>query len=277
MSNLENGKLDSNVLLPKNQINTKDYPLVSSIQKLNMCFDRSCNLKCPSCRLDFINYLGKDRISVENKLRQLENQIGENLRYLYLSGSADPFYSKSFRQFLINFDKSKFPFLSRIHIHTNGLLWTEALWKKMTKVHKYISTCEISIDSATKETYENVVRLGGNWETLVKNLRFIIQIPTLSTYNFSFVVQDTNYHEMYKFWEFCQQLNRENNKKITIFFNRITNWGTFTDDEYKVKNISDPEHLLHKDFLDYFNKVKNLPNVLHNLGEVDDNHTKILI
>lgn len=277
LSNLENGKLDSNVLLLKSQVNTKDYPLVSSIQRLNMCFDRSCNLKCPSCRLDFINYLGEDRISVDYKLTQIETQIGKNLRYLYLSGSADPFYSKSFRQFLINFDKTKFPFLKRIHLHTNGLLWTESLWNKMNKVHEYISTCEISIDSATKEVYENKVRLGGNWETLVENLKFIIQIPTVYDYIFSFVVQDNNYHEMYKFWDFCQQLNQDANKKITVFFNRITNWGTYSDDDYKIKNVSNPEHILHEDFQYHFNKVKNLPNVLHNLGEIDNNHNKVLI
>lgn len=277
LSNLENNKLNTDTLIPKNQVNLKDYPLVSSIRRLNMCFDRSCNLKCPSCRLDFINYLGSDRISVEDKLEQINNQLGKDLRYLYLSGSADPFYSKSFRQFLINFDSSKFPFLKRIHIHTNGLLWTEAMWSKMHKVHKYVNTCEISIDAATKETYETKTRLGGDWDTLIENLNFIIKIPTISKYIFSFVVQDNNYKEMYKFWEICSNLNKEANKNITVFFNRITNWGTYSDEEYVIKNISSDSHPLHQDFLTHFNKIKNLPNVLHNLGEVDLNIDRTLI
>lgn len=277
LSNLKNGKLDSNVLLLKSQVNVKDYPLDSSIQRLNICFDRSCNLKCPTCRLDFINYLGKDRTSVEDKLNQLENQIGSKLRYLYLSGSADPFFSKSFRQFLLNFNKAKFPRLSRIHLHTNGILWTKPLWDKMKNIHSYVSTCEISIDAATKETYENSVRLGGNWETLVDNLRFVIQIPTINDYIFSFVVQNTNYKEMYMFWKFIQDLNSENKKKITIFFNRVINWGTFSDEEYKIKNVSDPDHVLHQEFKYFFDIVKNLPNVQHNLGEIDNIHTRVLI
>lgn len=277
LSNLENNNLNSDVLLPKDQVNFSDYPLISSIRRLNMCFDRSCNLKCPSCRLDFINYLGTDRISVENKLQQINEQLAPTLKYIYLSGSADPFYSKSFRQFLINFDSSKFPILQRIHIHTNGLLWTKAMWEKMYRVHKYVSTCEISIDAATKETYETKTRLGGNWDTLTENLRFIIGLPNISKYIFSFVVQENNYTEMYKFWKMCTELNREANKKIVVFFNRITNWGTYSDEQYKVKNISNNLHPLHEDFLTHFNKIKNLPNVLHNLGEVDLNIDRTLI
>ena len=43
----------------------------------------------------------------------------------------------------------------------------------MTSIHPYVHTCEISIDAGVKDTYENVTRLGGNWETLLKNLEFI--------------------------------------------------------------------------------------------------------
>ena len=54
--------------------------------------------------------------------------------------------------------------MERIHIHTNGILWTQNLWEKMKPIHPFVKSCEISIDSSTKETYENLVRIGGQWD-----------------------------------------------------------------------------------------------------------------
>jgi MoaA/NifB/PqqE/SkfB family radical SAM enzyme len=246
------------------------------IANINLCFDRSCNLQCPSCRSELINYLGNDRISVDNKLRQIEENFASTLQYLYLSGSADPFFSKSFRQFLINFDPTKFSILRNIHLHTNGLLWTESLWNRMKAIHKYVNTCEVSIDAATKDTYENKVRVGGNWDTLLERLNFILSINTIKKYTFSFVVQGSNFKEMYLFWELLTNINKKHNKKINIFFNHIINWGTFTDKEYIEKDISNTDHKQHSEFLKEINKVNILPNVSHNFKQFTEKKSTLI-
>ena len=105
---------------------------------INFCFDRSCNLACPSCRTEFINVHGKERLSVEDKMRQVDEELCEELEQLYLSGTADPFFSNSYRKFLVNLDPKKYPKLIKIHIHTNGNLWTEKFWKKLHKIHSFI-------------------------------------------------------------------------------------------------------------------------------------------
>ena len=234
---------------------------------VNFCFDRSCNLQCPSCRSELINYLGKDRIGVDDKLRQVNDEISETIKRLYLSGSADPFFSKSFRQFLINFDPTKYPMMEKIHIHTNGILWTEQLWERMKSIHPFVKSCEISIDAATQDTYETKTRIGGKWETLLNQLDFIIQIPTISEYIFSFVVQDSNYKEMYDFYKLITELNKPN-KKINIFFNHITNWGTYSESEYLLKDISNPNHELYSDFLVELDRIHNKKNVSHNFNHL---------
>lgn len=244
------------------------YKPISQINMVNFCFDRSCNLQCPSCRNELINYLGKDRGGVNDKLRQVNDELSQTIKRLYLSGSADPFFSKSFRQFLIDFDPTKYPNMERIHIHTNGILWTEQLWDRMKTIHPFVKTCEISIDAATKHTYEKIVRIGGNWDTLITQLNFIIQIPTISDYIFSFVVQDSNYKEMFGFYELIKNINKVTNKNINIFFNHITNWGTYSETEYLLKDISNPNHELHEDFLIQLYKIHNQKNVSHNFNHL---------
>lgn len=265
LNGLLNGKGDQGMFLYKEAISIEKLDEMTFIKTLNMCFDRSCNLQCPSCRVELVNYLGKDRESVEIKLTELTEEIGKKIRRLYLSGTADPFYSKSFRQFLINFDKTKFPVLRSIHLHTNAQLWTEQLWSKMHNIHKYVNSCEISIDAATKDTYENKVRLGGSWDTLIKNLEFIKTIPSLSIVSTSFVVQKANYKEVELFYKIITEIFKGTDKKIVIFFNKITNWGTYTDEEFLIQDVSNPEHPEHKYFIEIFKKVHNLPKVTHNI------------
>ena len=268
LAGLKQDKFVDKRFVPKNKQTLKKYKLISEIGIVNFCFDRSCNLQCPSCRSELINYLGKDRIGVDDKLEQVNKEISKTIKKLYFSGSADPFFSKSFRQFLINFDSTKYPNIENIHIHTNGILWTEQLWERMKSIHPFVKSCEISIDASNKFTYENVTRVGGNWNTLLKQLDFIINIPTIEKYIFSFVVQDSNYKEMYEFYQLISNLNWQYDKKINIFFNHITNWGTYSESEYLLKDISNPNHELYSDFLVELDRIHNKKNVSHNFNHL---------
>ena len=167
--------------------------------------------------------------------------------------------------------------MENIHIHTNGLLWTDQLWERMKGIHKFVKSCEVSIDAATKDTYEKKVRIGGKWETLLKQLDFIINIPTIKSYIFSFVVQDNNYKEMYSFYELIKNLNWKFNKKFTVFFNHITNWGTYSEQQYLLKDVSNKSNELHTDFLLELKKIHNKKNVSHNFHHLVEPIKKSLI
>jgi MoaA/NifB/PqqE/SkfB family radical SAM enzyme len=143
-------------------------------------------------------------------------------------------------------------------------MWDKEMWESMPNVHKYIKTCEISIDAGTKDTYENRTRLGGNWNTLIENLKFINTIPKLKTIKTSFVVQDTNYMEMSEFYNIIRNIF---GVKSQIFFGKITNWGTYSDSEFVVKKIWDFSHPEHAKFVKEFNKVCKNNGVFHNMYE----------
>lgn len=269
LAGLKSNKI-ANTFLKNTPENRKWLKENTKLRVINFCFDRSCNLQCPSCRHELINYLGKDRQQVEDKLKEVNEEIGQDIERLYLSGTADPFYSKSFRQFLINLQHDNFPNLKSIHLHTNANLWTEKLWNKMEAVHPYVNSCEISIDAATKETYENIVRLGGDWDKLLENLKFIIQIPTIKEYRFSFVVQKDNYKEMLDFHKLMKSYidTREDKVIFQILYNTISQWGHMTKEEHIEKDVSNPNHIEHLDFLHELEKIKDLPYFLSNFNHL---------
>jgi len=276
LQELKRGKFIDGRLVPRTKENIDKYTKNFTLNMVNFCFDRSCNLQCPSCRLEMINYLGKDRDDVEEKLRQVEEEISPTIKKLYLSGSADPFYSKSFRQFLINFDPKNYPNLQHIHLHTNAILWTPQLWDRMKNIHKFVKIAEISIDAATKDTYENKVRLGGEWDKLTKNLEFITNIPTIDNLIFSFVTQDSNYNEMLDFCNFIYSYKGLEGRNYNIFFNHITNWGTYTEEEYKKKDVSRKDHPEYSQFVNMVKSINGKNKVTHNFTHILDENKSIL-
>lgn len=268
LAGLKQDKLLDGRLIPKTAEAATHLTNNTSLKNINLCFDESCNYQCPSCRMELINFKGKELLNVEEKLLQVENELGSTLEKMTLTGGGDPLFSNSFRKFLLRFDSTKFPNLKNIHLLTNGSLWTESLWSKLYKIHPYVNTCEISIDAATKDTYENKTRIGGNWDNLLERINFISSISTISKYTFSFVVQDSNYKEMYKFYQLITNLNWESGKDFNIFFNHMTNWGTFSESEYLSKDISNSNNELHSDFLIELNKIHNQKNVIHNFNHL---------
>tara|TARA_B100001939_G_scaffold181001_1_gene155984 strand:- start:1236 stop:2279 length:1044 start_codon:yes stop_codon:yes gene_type:complete len=267
LSGLKNNKL-SNKFVKKDKKSIDFFSRKTNIETVNFCFDRSCNFQCPSCRIELINYYGKDREQVETKLDEITNEISSTVKRLYVTGTADPFYSKSFREFLETLDSKKFTKLESIHLHTNASLWNEKIWERVKAIHPYVNSCEISIDAGTKETYETKTRIGGKWDVLLENLKFITQIPTIKWYCFSFVVQDSNYKEMLIFYNIIKEYFKDRNVYWEVKTNQITNWGTYTEEDYKLKAVHLEEHPLHKDFLKELDKIKNLPNIVHNFNHL---------
>jgi sulfatase maturation enzyme AslB (radical SAM superfamily) len=202
---------------------------------------------------------------VESKLNEVITQFSDSVELIYLSGTSDPFASKTFRNFLFNIDLNKYPRLNHIHLHTNGLLLNKQMWDKLSHIHHLIKTIEISVDASKKETYE-VVRRGGNWETLIENLKFISKIP-MNKKNVSFVVQDTNYTEMWDFYEMIMKIFKNN---VNIFFNKIDNWGTYSEGEFRLKQIWSHNHPEFDKFLIELVKINKKYGCTHNMHDIVD-------
>ena len=111
-----------NPLIPKNNIppyiqkkldQYRNGGLKPSI--IQFSFDRTCNLKCPSCRIEIFTANKKKILEVENTIELIQEQYGQYAETLYITGSGDPFISVGFRNFLRNFNQTKWPKLTHIH------------------------------------------------------------------------------------------------------------------------------------------------------------------
>jgi hypothetical protein len=214
--------------------------------EVNASHDRSCNLSCPSCRTHVI--MQHDRRDEILLIQQKLKEGGlKDAKLLYVTGSGDPFGSPYLREFLQTLDRSRMPALEKIHLHSNGLLWTKRMWETIPEdIRALVRTAEISIDAASAKTY-SLNRRGGDFGRLLENLEFIaseLRPRPVEYFEISMVVQANNFREMADFVRMGKHFRVDH-----VSFHQLTNWGTFSEDEYRARAIHLSEHPGHRHFL----------------------------
>lgn len=255
---------DSNGVEVDNKIKVKKTP-----GQINFTFDDSCNFKCPSCRLETIMARPDEVREIDKIVNFINENYSKDCRRIVITGSGDPFASKSFRKFLFDFDPNKWPNLKVVYLVSNGKLFTPKMWDRMKAIQPYITDVEISIDAGTKDTYENKTRLGGDWDILMENLKFISTIDTIKTMRISFIVQKDNYKEMNQCAEIVYDIfkhrikPKDENSKPTLFFGKISKWPHMTDKDMEEKDVTNPKHPKHFDFVNNLKNVYQWNNKIH--------------
>jgi tetratricopeptide (TPR) repeat protein len=232
---------------------------------LNLAYDRSCNLSCPSCRTEQIMINGKEY----DEKRQLQDRLLaaglDDAKELIVTGSGDPFASKLYRKLLATLDSDKYPNLI-VHLITNGQLFTLQAWEQWHKIHSSIKMIQISIDAASVETYR-IVRRGGDFQRLLVNLEFISSLKRKGAFywvSLEFVVQKANYKEMKDFVELGKRFGFDK-----VSFAGIRNWGTFGKEEFRLQTVHDPNHPEYHQFLEVL-KDPLFKDPIVNLGNLTD-------
>jgi len=220
---------------------------VRQIKHIRLAIDDSCNLSCPSCRIKKIFYKSggefNKRIKLIDKVLDFLKSQKHEIQ-VHIGSDGDPFASLVYRYFML---KTKHFENLKYSMQTNGLL-IKKNFHKFKHITNNLSQIGISIDGATKQTYEEL-RQGGVWEKLLENLEFLKTIKTFKIH-FHFVVQQKNYHEIEPFIELGVKYNADK-----IFLNRITDWNTLSN--FDTVAIADTTHPENKKLLEILDKIKD--------------------
>lgn len=159
---------------------------------------------------------------------------------------------------------NEFPKLS-LNLTTNLQLLNKEKWEEFANLLDFHKVMRVSVDAACKETYEKN-RLGGTWEKLQENLSYLCRLRNtpeahVDWIGLNFVVQGNNYHEMEDFVAMAKNLGVD-----AVEFQRLGNWGTFSEQEYK-----------HNDVLDHNNpRFEEVINILRGIMEKDNGRLEII-
>ena len=223
----------------------KSNTYTNSIQ-LNIGIDIGCNLSCPSCRerviLDNSEEFINERNTWAERVYSWITKSPDKTFNVTVGSNGDPFVSAVYLNFLKKINECE---NVRLTIKTNGLFIKKRLIP--TLVPK-VASLSISIDAASKDTYESV-RRGGSWEALLENLEYCKLLKSDHNIQLSanFVVQKSNYIEMKDFVHFCRNYN------MSINFSHLSDWGTWhTFSDQCVHDVKSPHY-------DKFKEIINDP------------------
>jgi hypothetical protein len=224
-------------------LSTQDF-IVNGVSEVMFAFDQTCNLSCPSCRTHMIKE--KTSQSME-KARAVEEKfipLLPELRILHINPAGELFASKPSRKLLELINDDRCPNV-RLAIISNGTLFNENEWNKFPGIHNKIQSIRISIDAATKATFEKLRRLG-KYETFCENMRFLrhLRSTVVPQLKFSFTYQLDNFREMPAFIDFCDEMLAD-----YAIFERLQNIA-FTDEQFRNLAVHMPNHPRYPEFIE---------------------------
>lgn len=202
---------------------------------INFSHDYSCNLACPTCRKDKYVAKGAEREELMRLADTLLPLMNDTPSIISMTGSGDPFGSQHFRHLIKHFKKRDAPALD---LQTNGVLFDQRAWDDLELDGK-VRNVLVSMDASSEDVYA-VVRRFGDFGRLMDNLRFIADLRRrgkIAYLRLDYVVQARNYRDIPGFIGIARALGVDQ-----VYFNPITNWGTFTPQEFAREVIWSPEH-----------------------------------
>jgi sulfatase maturation enzyme AslB (radical SAM superfamily) len=195
---------------------------ITQIKNIRLAIDDSCNLSCPSCRTKQIFERDKSKLikryNLADKIIDYVRSQSHTLN-IHVGSDGDPFASLVYRYFVKNI--KDLPNV-RFSIQTNGLL-IKKMYQRHTELFEKLDVLNVSMDGATKITYE-LLRRGGSYEKIIENLKFIKLVKNNFKFHLHMVVQQENWREMPLMLELGRRYGVD-----TIFFNKIQNWNTKLD------------------------------------------------
>lgn len=219
---------------------------VDKVEQMLFAFDQSCNLSCPSCRVE--------RIIEKPAIRDVKTEIVtkklmpllSGLKLLDINPAGEVFSSKPSRRILELVNRQDCPDLV-IDIISNGTLFTEKEWANLPNLKGMVRAVRVSTDGATKPTFEKLRRLA-SWEVFIRNMEFLGSLRAsgeIRQFKMSFTYQLENFREMKEFIEFGSRFNVD-----FVIFERLQNLGAYSWDEFRSKAVHLSDHPLHHEFLE---------------------------
>jgi len=177
-----------------------------------------CNFRCTMCDVASPNWVTKNmKIETFQKLVDMNKQLLQ----IKLQGMGEPLVNKHYLKF-VEYASNYGIFITFV---TNGSLLKENIINSLFEKNN-ISQISVSIDGATKETFEKI-RVRSNFDEIVVNTRKLIskfkekerrKRPILNAVS---LIQKENFHEVEQIMHLCKNLGFDD----LSFQVQLTGWG----------------------------------------------------
>lgn len=217
------------------------------IPVVKLCYDRTCNFTCPSCRNGPISQDATLLDRVHDWV--LHGGLLEVTDVLHASCGGDPFASRRYREAL----KAALAVPAcKVALLTNGQLCDRRHWDEVGIVPERLHEVGFSLDAVTPETH-SVLRRGGTFSTVMDNVHFVLSARGVHSFHvyFNFVVQRRNFRELVRFVEQARDVGVD-----AVNVSPMGDWGSYSREGYLREAVHYTSHPEHADYLSVLDLVR---------------------
>lgn len=196
---ISNNTLDQRLIEIDSEYTPK-YPI-----EISLSYELACNYVCTSCREKKHIYSEAERHNIDLISEKLYEFI-DNVKIISANGRGELFSSPSILRLLRDYNPT-FPNEEvMVLLETNGSLFDESHWDRISNLGKYFLKVSITIMSFDEKTYQYLSGTNNPISKLEQNLRFVKELRTAGIINeleLATVVQERNFRSLPEFAHRC--------------------------------------------------------------------------
>jgi len=231
--------------------------------------DKTCNIACTTCRSGVFCPSKEERDKIDHALQRLK-PYADRTKYIDVDGSGEFLASPGFMRFLEELRPERSD--CTINMQTNGVLFDEAHWNKLSHLWQCNLEVNLTLNSLHRGTYRYLSGGFDYLERVIDNIKFLSELrreEKIKKLTVTMVVQECNFQEIP---EYVHTLDSEEYTIDELMLRPVYKWFGMSEETYWFKNILNPLHPYHKQYLkvledDCWNNPKIYDWGCHNLRE----------
>lgn len=216
-------------------------------QTVSFCNDYTCNIACTNCRTEIYCPTAEERGQIDGVLKKML-PVAEKAQTVTMNGRGEFLANQSFIRFLEKLKPEREDFT--LTLESNGILFDESNWKRFSHLSKYHIGVTVTVNSLRREVYRYLSGGFDRLDRVLSNLRFLSGLRREGKINFlsvATVVQESN------FWEIPDMIRMFSDTEEfaidQITMRPIYSWWGMARETYWFKNILNPRHPYHREYL----------------------------
>ena len=232
--------------LSEEEIERQAVPLETP-SYITIANDRTCNIACTSCRSCVQGPDAGEREKIDDALERIL-PFANQARILDMNGQGEFLANPSFVKFLSKLRPVHKDF--QISFETNGVLFDAAHWARFSHLGDYNLSLVVTVNSLDRGIYRYLTGGFDHLEKVMDNLRFLSGLrreEKINRLTVTTVVQECNFWEVP---EYIRTFSHSGEFEVdAIQIKPIYNWFKMDPEVYWFKNILNPLHPYHKEYL----------------------------
>ncbi len=188
-----------------------EYPKLCSLS-----YEEQCNYVCRFCRKEKYIPCKEDQVRIKKIEKEILKFL-DKLDTVSTNGVGEIFCSNSTIELLKKINTSR---NINVVIESNGSLFNEANWEKISNLGKYNLDVYITVHSFKEDTYQFLSGTKLPVSNIINNLRFISSLRKQNIVNYfeiATVVCERNFREMPEYIEYCLQEFQPDKIRLRFF------------------------------------------------------------